>query len=68
MGIVLHPWEARLMRDMSRAYASESHRARRYDCPAPYIERTADDMHRQAKVESGLKSALRSLVSPLGKR
>ena len=68
VGIVLHPWQARLMRDLSRAYASESHRARKYDCPAPYIERTADDMHRQAKVDSGIKSALRSLVSPPAKR
>lgn len=35
-GIELEPWEARLMRSLSEAYAAERSRARKRDCMAPY--------------------------------
>lgn len=36
IGIELSAWEARTLRAMSRAYASESHRAKKPDCLQPW--------------------------------
>ncbi|MGK5049605.1 hypothetical protein ACQ4WP_27470 [Janthinobacterium sp. GB4P2] len=37
-GINLHPWEARLLRRLSCDYLAESHKATKWDCPAPYMD------------------------------
>lgn len=38
LGIELSPWEFRLIRRLSLEYLAESTRARKRDCPAPWIE------------------------------
>lgn len=35
-GVVLEPWEARLIRQLSGEYASMRFKAEKADCPAPY--------------------------------
>lgn len=37
-GIALEGWEARLMRQLSLAYLSESHKATKADCEAPWAD------------------------------
>lgn len=57
-GVELLPWEASLIRQLSRVFVSASHDARKRDCPAPWtgIE-TADDVERQrSTVDAKLKS------------
>jgi len=39
VGIVLEPWEGRLIRQLSREYASMRFRAYKPDCAAPYVRR-----------------------------
>ncbi|MES2634008.1 MAG: hypothetical protein V4669_13625 [Pseudomonadota bacterium] len=36
VGIVLQPWEARLLRRLSREYAGELHKAEKANCPPPW--------------------------------
>jgi hypothetical protein len=37
-GIALEGWESRLLRNLSLAYLSESHKATKPDCPAPWAD------------------------------
>lgn len=44
-GIELQPWEASLLRGLSRDYASEMARAASIDCPAPWV--SPEDVNRE---------------------
>jgi hypothetical protein len=64
-GIVLGPWEFRVLRDMSRAYLGYLHEAEEFECPAPFGDYSKqfnrDHIAKQAKrvfgglAETGIK-------------
>ena len=57
-GIDLSAWEARTLRAMSRAYASEAHRATKADCLPPWSPNP--DAIDRTQVASNVRNLLRS--------
>lgn len=47
-GIDLMPWEARLLRRLSRDFVDQAHRAEKIDCPAPWSTPAMDAESRAA--------------------
>lgn len=56
-GVELSSWEARTLRDLSRAYLGESHRAEDPACPAPWSTFSLAD--KRQMLPKIIKSALR---------
>lgn len=59
-GRPLQPWEGRLLRDLSKAFADQSEKSKQHDCPAPW----SDQVVNRASVAQRLMAAL----SGFGKR
>lgn len=57
IGIELPPWQVRLLRRLSIDYLSESHQARKRDCPAPW-----GDVHLTVQAIQ-LKARMRELAN-----
>lgn len=57
-GVVLLPWEARMLRKLSIEYLNEKHEATRLDRPAPY---TTDIMEARKTVDRKIKAAFAGL-------
>jgi hypothetical protein len=60
-GLQLQPWEVRLLRDLSRAYAVQLDAAHEPDCPEPAaLEPSAEQ---RADVARGLRTSFRALMA-----
>lgn len=60
MAIELQPWEARLIRRLSAEYLTQSIKARKPDCPAPWGQMTDDD-------RDAISAKIRSVFGGLAK-
>lgn len=58
LGIQLTPWEARTIVQVSKDYISESRRAEKADCPAPWVDEDSDE-YRAEVLPKRIKSFLR---------
>lgn len=58
VGVVLTPWECSMLRRLSGEYLSESHKARRETCPAPFKESTDEHRLRAARLERNMSKFL----------
>lgn len=61
-GIELMPWEARLLRTLSRAFVDQSWRSEKPDCPAPWLPPELDAESRAA-ASRRIGAALDALIS-----
>jgi hypothetical protein len=63
LGIETEPWECRLLRRLSGAYAEERYRARKPECPAPYsgIEDRPEAV--RAKATGQFRAMFKSLLN-----
>jgi len=59
VGLELQPWELRVLRRLSCEYASESHKAMKRDCPAPWKTSKAD----LSAVSNSMKRSLRAMAN-----
>ena len=48
VGVELLPWEARLLKALSRDYVSQWYESRKPDCPAPYLDKRSLETNREA--------------------
>lgn len=60
VGIDLLPWEARIIRRLSADYLSQSLKAEKPDCPAPYLSKQEVD---RASVSKRVGNAFQALLS-----
>jgi hypothetical protein len=62
IGIDLRPWESRFLLFLSREYTNESHRAEKFDCPAPW---ESDDLiqERREAIANKVRAQMRSFVN-----
>lgn len=67
VGIDLHPWEVRLLKHLSHVYLAETHRARKPDCPPPYLPEDVSQQNRDA-VARQVKNAMSSYFQAKGKK
>lgn len=65
-GVFLEPWEAKILRDLSRQYLYEGQEARRLDRAAPYNGETADIIERRQSVDQKIRSAFSGLKGKKG--
>jgi hypothetical protein len=61
IGITLNPWEARFIRKLSADYQSESHRAAKEGCPAPWQSGIEHFDKKQSVAD--MKNAIRALAA-----
>lgn len=62
VGIELAPWEGRLLRNLSRAWLSAKHEARKPDCPAPWGGTANDLSQNREAVATGFEALLSGLA------
>lgn len=62
-GITLAPWEARVIRDLSRDYISESSKAEKRDCPEPWQSDEFVDAAPDHSAADRMKAAIRGLAN-----
>jgi len=66
LGIEVMPWEATVLRHLSRQYLNESHEARKQDRPPPYSGAKDEIEERRAIVDRKLSAAFAGLVRKKG--
>lgn len=62
MGVALKPWEARLLKRLSRDYVGQWYDSRKPDCPAPYAGTRADLASNRSRVGATVSDKLRALA------
>lgn len=66
-GTGIQPWEARLLRRLSGDFLSQSHKAEKPDCPAPWVDDVPTISNREAvsrKIGSELKAMMMAQGPP----
>lgn len=66
LGIEVQPWEAMILRQLSRQYLNESHEARKPDRIPPYSGAKAEIENRRDMVASKVNAAFAGLVGKKG--
>jgi hypothetical protein len=60
-GIVLMPWEAKIIRHLSGAYLAFQNKASAHDCPMPFVGTAADITDARQSVDCKIRAAFGSL-------
>ena len=64
--IALSPWEAGIIRELSREYAAMLAEASASNCPAPYFSSEAMDDERRKKIAQGMSDFANKLNASRG--